>query len=172
MDLETATQIAHRYITELSTNSRLQLRLLSEQTLEREFGWVFFYGPVDEAVLVGGNAPLIVDRRDGSIHVTGTALPTETYLETYSRTGRTYPPAVLEHRVLLDSFEPNNTKASLIMAIRHANGKSVEEAAHCVNALLGGEPLCLTFPTAASADKFCSQAKQLGVVARRDTHYV
>jgi hypothetical protein len=35
--------------------------------MERDFGWVFFYAPEDESILVAGNAPFIVDRNDGSM---------------------------------------------------------------------------------------------------------
>jgi hypothetical protein len=71
-----ATQIADRYLIGLSADAGLKLILFRERTLERDFGWVFYYGPDDESVIVAGNAPFIVDRNDGLIHVTGTALPT------------------------------------------------------------------------------------------------
>ena len=57
--------------------------LFEDATVERDFGWVFFCGnPHDE--LLAGNAPFIVDSRDGSVHVTGTAHPIEGYLEALS----------------------------------------------------------------------------------------
>jgi hypothetical protein len=67
----------------------LELRILDEHTLEADFGWVFFYqsqrfletGDFPGQLL--GNAPLIVDRRDGTLHVTGTANPVEHYVHQY-----------------------------------------------------------------------------------------
>lgn len=62
---------------------------------EHDFGWVFFYdgsvhaktgNPQDMLV---GNAPLIVDRQDGRLYITGTANPVEHYLEEYRRGIRT-----------------------------------------------------------------------------------
>ena len=44
VDRAVATKIAEENIAKLS-NDELELRLFSEQTIEREFGWVFFYGP-------------------------------------------------------------------------------------------------------------------------------
>lgn len=62
---------------------------------EHDFGWVYFY---DSSVHVGtgkpsdavvGNAPLIVDRTDGRLYVTGTAHPIDHYLLEYRRGRRT-----------------------------------------------------------------------------------
>ena len=62
---------------------------------EHDFGWVYFYdgsvhaatGNVRDSVV--GNAPLIVDRADGQLYITGTAQPLEHYLEEYRRGHRT-----------------------------------------------------------------------------------
>ena len=62
---------------------------------EHDFGWLYFYdgsvhaetgNPGDALV---GNAPLIVDRADGKLYVTGTAHPIEHYLQAYRRGIRT-----------------------------------------------------------------------------------
>jgi hypothetical protein len=62
---------------------------------EHDFGWVYFYDgsahaksgrPVDAVI---GNAPLIVDRNDGKLYVTGTEHPIEHYLEEFRRGVRT-----------------------------------------------------------------------------------
>ena len=64
----------------------LELHLLDDQTLEEDFGWVFFYTSKlfvetgDYKFSLAGNAPVIVDREDGSIHITGTANPLAQYL--------------------------------------------------------------------------------------------
>jgi hypothetical protein len=60
---------------------------------EHDFGWVYFYdgsahantGNVRDAVV--GAAPLIVDKTDGKLYITGTAHPIEHYLQEY-RLGR------------------------------------------------------------------------------------
>jgi Immunity protein 35 len=62
---------------------------------EHDFGWVYFYdgsrhvetGNVSDALV--GNAPLIVDRVDGKLYLTGTAHPIEHYLDEYRRGHRT-----------------------------------------------------------------------------------
>ena len=35
--------------------------------------------------LVGGNAPIIIDKNDGTIHVTGTSINTEFYIDEYCK---------------------------------------------------------------------------------------
>jgi len=66
-----------------------EIVLLEAETLERSFGWVFFYTSrrYEETRSISdmlvGNAPLIVDRRDGTVHYTGTGRPVEFYLEQY-----------------------------------------------------------------------------------------
>ena len=67
-----------------------ELVIVDDHTIERSWGWVFFYtsrGWLDgnERYALGGNAPLIVDRTDGSLHVTGTAEPIEHYIRNYEK---------------------------------------------------------------------------------------
>lgn len=63
--------------------------IIDSATLERSFGWVFFYQS-KEYLLTGesswqlaGNAPLIVNRHTGEVIATGTAAPTEEYISHY-----------------------------------------------------------------------------------------
>ena len=62
---------------------------------EHDFGWVYFYdgsrhvetGSASDAL--AGNAPLIVDKTDGKLYITGTARPIEHYLQAFRRGIRT-----------------------------------------------------------------------------------
>ena len=62
---------------------------------EHDFGWVYFYdgskhvesGEMSDAVF--GNAPLVVDRTDGKLYITGTAFPIDHYLQEFRRGIRT-----------------------------------------------------------------------------------
>jgi hypothetical protein len=62
---------------------------------EHDFGWLYFYDSTrhvetnDVRDALVGNAPLIVDRTDGKLYVTGTAHPVEHYLEEFRRGNRT-----------------------------------------------------------------------------------
>jgi hypothetical protein len=87
---ETARRIAAEYIGEGSLRpDGVTPVILDDKTIERDFGWVFFYQSRehietgDFGSILLGNAPVIVDRDDGSLHVTGTAQPIESYLAKY-----------------------------------------------------------------------------------------
>jgi hypothetical protein len=70
------------------------LVICDEATIEREFGWVFFYDSKrhrdtgDFKFAVAGNAPYIVNRFNGSVVSTGTAHDAEHYIAEYERTLR------------------------------------------------------------------------------------
>jgi Immunity protein 35 len=69
--------------------------VMDEFTVERSWGWVFFYNSRrfvetrDPLQALGGNAPYIVDRTTGEVRVTGTARPTEEYIAEYEASLRT-----------------------------------------------------------------------------------
>lgn len=84
-----AIQKVESYLVDLSKRGNCSLALMLKETLEFEFGWVFFYqskeyietGDIME--MVGGNAPLIINKNNGELTVTGTAYPVEYYIEEY-----------------------------------------------------------------------------------------
>ena len=58
---------------------------------DKPYGWVFYYqaknfDPSDISTYLAGNAPVILDRFNGEIHVTGTAFETDHYLKEYEST--------------------------------------------------------------------------------------
>lgn len=81
------------YLKVLSREAGVNLALLEGETLERSVGWVFFYQSEDFlksgdfSDRLAGNAPVLVDRSDGSLHETGTAHPIEVYLQNYEKHG-------------------------------------------------------------------------------------
>jgi hypothetical protein len=72
-----------------NTRSKSILQLQLERTIELELGWVFFYqtkayietGDVMKALI--GNAPIIINKQTGAIHVTGTAHRINHYIIKY-----------------------------------------------------------------------------------------
>jgi hypothetical protein len=67
------------------------LHLVVTKTTEYDFGWVFAYNTKQYLetdninCALAGNAPLIVDKNDGQVYVTGTARPVEHYIEEYRK---------------------------------------------------------------------------------------
>lgn len=78
--------------------SRGSAVIVDDATLVKSYGWIVFYQ--SRALLeagnfsdvLAGNSPLIVDRFDGKLRVTGTARPIDEYLAAYEAT---LPPARL-----------------------------------------------------------------------------
>jgi hypothetical protein len=91
MTINDAQQIALRYVKDLERESGCELDLIHRATIERSFGWIFFYdskrhietGSIRDAI--AGNAPIVVTREDGRVHETGTAHPLDHYLEKFSK---------------------------------------------------------------------------------------
>jgi hypothetical protein len=65
------------------TDDPTDLVVIDECTIERDWGWVFFYTSDrylktrDIRYALAGNAPYIVNRHTGEVRVTGTAQPIE-----------------------------------------------------------------------------------------------
>jgi len=91
MNLEEAVALVDRKINESDPSwpDKPKMIVLSEHTIEKEWGWVFFYQSKryletdNFSDRLAGNAPYIVNRQTGDCVVTGTAYPTEHYIEEY-----------------------------------------------------------------------------------------
>lgn len=90
IDFNAAKEIARRHIAGVKVAPGIELVLIEQRTIERPFGWVFFFDSKkylesqDREYTVLG-APFIVDRRDGSLHPLKTAPPVQHYIEQYER---------------------------------------------------------------------------------------
>jgi hypothetical protein len=78
-DFETAKQQVERYVNERWTEADHAGPLLVLKHIEKPYGWVFFYTAQkywetrDIKYAVGGNGPIIFDRRTGKLHQLGSA---------------------------------------------------------------------------------------------------
>jgi Immunity protein 35 len=85
-----ARQIALSHVKELERGAGLELALRDDRTIERDFGWIFFYnsksyvesGDIKNAL--AGNAPIVVTKIDGRLHETSTTRPLEDYLSKFT----------------------------------------------------------------------------------------
>lgn len=90
-DISAALDVVHAKLDEIEQATGESLFILEDRTLERPFGWVFFYNTKKYAetwemiYMLAGNSPLIVDRMNGDVHETGTAEPIEHYIAEYER---------------------------------------------------------------------------------------
>jgi len=89
ISIDEAKKIAREYL--LSQDCEYELALLDEKTLTKEFCWVFFYNTKmyletkDFRDMLGGNAPIIIDKVTGKITETGTANPIDDYVNEYEK---------------------------------------------------------------------------------------
>jgi len=91
IDRTEAVTRARTYVSTLHWPGVEEMVLYEHAVLERPFGWIFFYnsrafiesGRPEDAVI--GNGPVVVDRRDGSVHVTGSTASFERFLDDYVR---------------------------------------------------------------------------------------
>lgn len=83
-----AKRLAEEAINKGYTVPGDELVVIDSSTMEKEYGWVFFYDSRrfletnDESYMVAGNAPLIVEK-DGAMHWLGTAKPVEEYVAAF-----------------------------------------------------------------------------------------
>ena len=84
-----ALEIAGTTIKDLSSQHAFVIQ--EELTTERAFGWVFFYSTQkyletrDPQYLVPGNAPLVVQRRDGSVEHLPASIPPARAIEIFEK---------------------------------------------------------------------------------------
>jgi hypothetical protein len=83
-----ARQLALNYI---QSGSR-EVVLLDDKTMEKSFGWVFFFNSKryvetgDDRYALYGNGPIVVTKADGQVHQIGTAFPLDHYLRRFEST--------------------------------------------------------------------------------------
>ena len=91
MNIEEAVALVEKEINEPDPSwpDKPIIVVLSESTIETDWGWVFFYQSQryidtdDISERLAGNAPFIVNRITGEALVTGTAHPIEHYIAEY-----------------------------------------------------------------------------------------
>lgn len=85
---EQAKLIAHQYLNYLQNEFGDVLQIT--EIREESFGWVYFYQSKEFletgslGSMLAGNAPFIVNRKMGTIHVLGTVHPVDVYIKEYA----------------------------------------------------------------------------------------
>jgi hypothetical protein len=70
-----------------------EIIILDNSTIERQWGWMFFYTSKrwqetkDIRHALAGNAPIIVEKSTGKLHIAGTAHPALYYIQRFELTG-------------------------------------------------------------------------------------
>lgn len=81
--------IATQYLEILESDIGDLLTIIDKETIEKSFGWIFFYNSKkylesgELSYMLAGNAPFIVSRVSGDIQEMGTAKPIDEYISEY-----------------------------------------------------------------------------------------
>lgn len=89
IEISTARQLVEGFLRSLPPPAGFSFVILDKYTIERPRCFVFFYessryletGRFEDRLV--GNAPILVDRKTGTIHALGTAFPVERYVAEY-----------------------------------------------------------------------------------------
>ena len=93
IDKDTAIRLVTQYINE-HYGADEELAIAPEGTIEKEYGWVFFYNTkkyLETEVIsyaLAGNGPVIFEKSDGQITAFGTNRPVEELIRDYEQTHR------------------------------------------------------------------------------------
>jgi hypothetical protein len=84
---ERALEIARKKLAE--TKPEAAFEILEKKTVEKPFGWVFFYQPkaaaTDPGAVVPGAGPLVVHRADGTTTFLSSSVPPHVAIEEYEK---------------------------------------------------------------------------------------
>jgi hypothetical protein len=134
MEKAEAAELVREKLREYETAGSPPLVLLEDKTLTRPVGWVFFYqsrryvesGDVRDAL--AGNAPIIVDRDDGTLFVTGTAHPVSHYLRQYETEKRLRAKAARPRCPACGAAFDDAARLDLLLTKRPDDGRKVCKA--------------------------------------------
>lgn len=138
IDYDQALSLVNARIAEFDAPEADAWVVYQEHTIERPFGWVFFWGSGmyartgDLSYAVGGNAPYIVNRHTGAVVETGTGEPTEVYIQRYEARGS--DPRAVE----LCGWRIGANKVAAVKAIREHSSLGLADAKRAVDSVLGG----------------------------------
>ena len=87
IDITQAQRIAASYLDQMQLETKKFLQIV--RVIEKSFGWIFFYQSTEYVEtgtfrkMLAGNAPFVIDIKDGKLQVFGTAHSIDTYIEQY-----------------------------------------------------------------------------------------
>lgn len=166
---EQAKALAQRYLGEGGACG--DTVVLDNCTIERPWGWVFFYQS-REFVETGdplrglvGNAPLIVERDTGRVISTGTAHEIEFYIRNFEATGdpHLYPGRELE----LYSARPNADRLAAARLLIRRCSTAIGATKRAVDGVVSGSSFRFTAKSPEEAQEICAELGALGFEARQ-----
>ena len=164
-------QQAQQIIEQRLNNARPPVTILSEATIEKEWGWVFFYDSTaylegeDEDGWLCGNAPYIVERETGQVHETGTADPIEFYIDNFEATGDPYGRP--GNRFIIDSVEPGYDLMAATKLVHRQCAIGLMDAKQRLQSVVDGGSVKLQASDPQAARALCGQLCEVGFMVTR-----
>jgi len=96
INFQTAKALALDKLRDIESKGKVKLGLIENTVIEFEYGWIFCYQSQEFIKtnnfneMISGNAPLLVDKYDGIVFVTGTGKDINAYMSIYSEFKRTW----------------------------------------------------------------------------------
>lgn len=148
--------------------------ILDKCTIERPWGWVFFYSSQgwcdgDANYAVAGNAPFIVDRFTGAMHSTGTARPIEQYIENYELTGN--PHTRPGSRVAIEASDLRSDVTGAVKLLREFSDLSVAHAKRGLDEAIQGRAFVVQVANSSDAHTLCYKLRPLGFICQQQPEY-
>jgi|GEM_PF-2095430 len=167
INLEEARQLVRDYLQkEDKSFSRLDLDILDDATKEVYCGWVFYYATKkyietgDENYLLFGNAPILIDRRDHTLHVLGTAHRAEHYVQNYKETG--FPHGPPKPYLIVEIGDPEADRSPVFALVKDKLRFNTFYSRACIERLNLGESLHFGCNDLDEADALRSKLEDLG----------
>lgn len=167
-----ARQIAQEQIASFHfAPKKDSLILLEDATIEKEWGWVFFFTSrlwhetKDFRHALAGNAPFIVERSSGRVVSTGTAHPLDDYLERYEKYGD--PHFEPGPSVCLAGCPQDIDRLAAASLLRSHLGLGLLKAGQLVEGCLNGQRPYVTTEDPKNTDSFIQDLESLGFVVER-----
>jgi hypothetical protein len=145
--------------------------IVDDSTIERPWGWVFFYESRrfletrDSSAQLLGNAPIIVERESGRTFETGTAHPTDVYLRNYEATGDPHLRPGREIDVEASGATPDRVAAARLLS--RSASISLGEAKRGVDAAREGSRFRVALGSPERARETCVDLEALGFTGRQ-----
>ncbi len=165
-----ALEHIHRPSPYRSPGDPTEFVILDDQTVEKPYGWVFFYDSLrhqqsgDPGERLAGNAPLLVTR-EGAVHVLGTAHRVEHYLGWYERIGSTSPGEGACWRVRVTGWRAGLQEVETTRTIRDHLGLGLAAAKALTDRVFAGEEVALEPQDAHAALALRDALERLGADA-------
>lgn len=147
------------------------LIILDAQTIEKDWGWVFFYTSRlwhetgDIGYAIAGNAPFIVERDSGRVLALGTAGSLKHYLDRYERYGD--PHFEPGPEICLATCSGPIDRIAAIKLLRDHSGVGFQSAGQIVEDCITGRRPCVRAHDVATADQLARDLESIGFVVSR-----